>query len=134
PPEQLPAASAPCTVVVREQDQVRPWVRTHAAHGASVVADLDALGRRLSGRSTGLVLSGGGARALAHVGVLEGLDAAGVTVDRVAGSGTGALVGAMFAAGWTTREIDAACYEELVRRRPFAGYRLSRTSLIGESR
>jgi predicted acylesterase/phospholipase RssA len=80
------------------------------------------------------VLSGGGARALAHVGVIEGLEALGVTVDRVAGSGTGALIGAMHAAGWTAAEIDAACYEELVRRRPFGDYRVRRTSLIGGER
>jgi NTE family protein len=96
--------------------------------------DVAALGRRFSGRSIGLVLSGGGARALAHVGVIEGLEALGVAIDRVAGSGTGALIGALVAAGWTASEIDAACYEELVRRRPFADYRVSRTALIRTDR
>jgi predicted acylesterase/phospholipase RssA len=97
------------------------------ACGSSEVA---ALGRRWSGRSVGLVLSGGGARALAHLGVLDELHACGVNVDRIAGAGTGALIGAMAAAGWSAAEVDGACYEELVRRRPFGGYRVGRTSLI----
>jgi predicted acylesterase/phospholipase RssA len=80
------------------------------------------------------VLSGGGARALAHVGAVAELAAHGVVVDRVAGAGTGALIAAMIAAGWSPAEVDGACYAELVRRRPFAGYRLTRTSLIGSER
>ena len=88
------------------------------------------LARRLTGRSIGLVLSGGGARALGHLGVLEELEAAGVAVDRVAGASLGALIGAMYAAGMDAAEIDARCYEEWVRRNPLGDYRLSSVSLI----
>ena len=52
--------------------------------------DLRALADRLAGRSLGLVLAGGGARAFAHVGVLLELADAGLHVDRVAGSSIGA--------------------------------------------
>ena len=109
------------------------WVRALAANVDSFVAgegSIAALGRRLTGRSTGIVLSGGGARALAHVGVLEELAERGLVIDRVAGAGTGALIGAMVASGWSAGQVDAACYDELVRRRPFSDYRLTRTSLI----
>jgi EmrB/QacA subfamily drug resistance transporter len=96
--------------------------------------DMKALARRLSGRSVGLVLSGGGARALGHLGVLGGLEAAGVVVDRVAGASLGAMIGAMHAAGMDAAEIDARCYEEWVRRNPLGDYRVSRFSLIRGNR
>lgn len=88
------------------------------------------LARRLCGRATGVVLSGGGARALAHLGVLEALEDAGVAVDRFGGAGVGALVAAMAAQGWTAAEIDAQCYEELVQRSPFGDWRPGRTGLV----
>jgi NTE family protein len=69
-------------------------VETHAVRNASVGADVARLARRLAGRSVGLVLSGGGARAFAHLGVLEELHAAGVVVDRVGGTSMGAFIGA----------------------------------------
>jgi predicted acylesterase/phospholipase RssA len=54
-----------------------------------------------------LVLSGGGARALAHIGVLEVLDSLGVRPDLIVGSSMGAIVGALYASGYTGREIDS---------------------------
>jgi EmrB/QacA subfamily drug resistance transporter len=89
-----------------------------------------ALARRLAGRSLGLVLGGGGARALAHVGAVAELERAGLAVDRVGGSGTGALVAALLASGMDATEIDARLYDELVRRDTFGDYRVSRHSLI----
>ena len=51
------------------------------------------MARLLSGRGCGVVLGGGGARGLAHLGVLEALDDAGVPLDAVGGTSIGALVG-----------------------------------------
>ncbi len=48
---------------------------------------------------TGLVLSGGGARGVAHVGVLKALDELGVEIDCISGTSAGALVGALYAHG-----------------------------------
>jgi NTE family protein len=56
---------------------------------------------------TALVLSGGGAKGLAHIGVLRVLDSLGVRPDIVVGSSMGAIVGAMYASGYTGREIDS---------------------------
>ena len=56
---------------------------------------------------TALVLSGGGAKGLAHVGVLRVLDSLGIRPDLVVGSSMGAIVGAMYASGYTGREIDS---------------------------
>jgi EmrB/QacA subfamily drug resistance transporter len=101
---------APRSVVQLPADDPRP---------AATVRPLVA---RLAGRSIGLVLAGGGARALAHIGVLEELELAGLYVDRVAGSSFGALIGALYAMGLTPEEIDGVCYEGLVRRNPLSDY------------
>lgn len=57
-------------------------------------------------KSLGLTLSGGGARGLAHVGVLHVLDSLGIEVDYVTGTSMGSIVGGMYAAGYTAREIE----------------------------
>jgi NTE family protein len=86
--------------------------------------------RRLSGTSIGIVLSGGGARAFSHIGVLEELTAAGLTIDRVAGVSMGAVIGALFAMGRDADEIDAICFDEWVQRRPLGDYTIPRHSLL----
>jgi len=53
--------------------------------------------RRITGRSVGLALGGGGARGLAHLGVIRALMEAGITVDMVGGTSQGAYVAALFA-------------------------------------
>jgi hypothetical protein len=93
-------------------------IETHVVRSATFEADLVRMARRLSGRSVGIVLSGGGARGFAHIGVLEELTAAGVAIDRVAGVSMGAFVGALFALGLDADEIDARCFEEWVQRNP----------------
>jgi hypothetical protein len=55
----------------------------------------------------GLVLSGGGARGAAHVGVLRVLEEHDVPVHAIAGTSMGAIVGSMYAAGWAPDEIEA---------------------------
>jgi NTE family protein len=87
------------------------------------------LADRLAGQALGLVLAGGGARAFAHVGVLQELAAGGVSVDRVAGSSVGAIIAAMCAAHTDPDEVEAICYSEFVRRRPFSDWTLPAVSL-----
>ena len=55
----------------------------------------------------GLVLSGGGAKGFAHVGVLKILEEAGVRVDYIGGTSMGAIIGAMYASGYSAVEIDS---------------------------
>jgi predicted acylesterase/phospholipase RssA len=57
-----------------------------------------------------LVLSGGGAKGLAHIGVLEVLDSLGIGTDLVIGSSMGAIIGALYASGYTGREIDSLAH------------------------
>lgn len=58
-------------------------------------------------QSVGLVLSGGGAVGLTHIGVLKALEENDVPIDYIAGSSMGALIGAMYAAGYSPWEIDS---------------------------
>jgi NTE family protein len=54
----------------------------------------------------GLVLSGGGAKGLAHIGVLKALDSAGLRVNYIAGTSMGSIIGAMYAAGYPADSIE----------------------------
>jgi len=55
----------------------------------------------------GLVLSGGGAKGLAHIGVLKVIDEAGVRLDYISGSSMGAIVGGLYASGYTGKQLDS---------------------------
>jgi NTE family protein len=102
---------------------------------------LDAIGAaakrfadRLAGRSIGVVLSGGGARAVAHVGVLDELRAAGLRIDRIAGCSMGGFIGALVACGLTPDEIEDRIYAEFVRHNPAGDYTLPRVALARGAR
>lgn len=55
----------------------------------------------------GLVLSGGGAKGLAHIGVLKTIDSLGIKIDYVAGTSMGAIVGGLYASGYSGKQIDS---------------------------
>ena len=63
--------------------------------------DFHRLARRLCGRSVGLVLGGGGARGIAHVGVIKALEESGIPIDIIGGTSIGSFIGALYA-----READ----------------------------
>lgn len=69
-------------------------------------ADLARVARTITGQSVGVVFSGGGARAYAHVGVVRALHEAGVPIDFLGGASMGAIVAAGVAMGWDDAEID----------------------------
>lgn len=56
--------------------------------------------------SIGLTLSGGGARGLAHIGVLQVIDSLGIQIDFITGTSMGSIVGGMYAAGYSAAEIE----------------------------
>jgi NTE family protein len=70
----------------------------------------------------GLVLSGGGARGAAHIGVLKMLDGLHVPIDAIAGTSMGAVVGGLYASGYSAREIEAIMtsvnWQQAFRDRP----------------
>ncbi|WP_317174197.1 patatin-like phospholipase family protein [Nonlabens antarcticus] len=55
----------------------------------------------------GLVLSGGGAKGLAHIGTLKVIDSLGIKIDYIAGTSMGAIVGSLYASGYTGKQIDS---------------------------
>ena len=58
----------------------------------------------------GLVLSGGGAKGFAHIGVLKVLEKAGVKIDFIGGTSMGAVVGGLYASGYNATQIDSIFY------------------------
>ena len=70
-----------------------------------------ALGQEKSVENTrpkvGLVLSGGGAKGLAHIGVLKVIDSLGIKVDYIGGTSMGAVVGGLYASGYTANQLDS---------------------------
>lgn len=73
----------------------------HAAASAPLPRHADGSRPRI-----GLVLSGGGARGLAHVGVLKALERAHVRVDAIAGTSMGAIVGGLYASGMSADQLE----------------------------
>ena len=65
-----------------------------------------------SQQRVGIVLSGGGAVGFAHIGVLKALEEKGVPIDYITGTSAGALVGSMYAAGYSPAEIEAYVLSE----------------------
>ncbi|MDX1957129.1 MAG: patatin-like phospholipase family protein [Leptospiraceae bacterium] len=72
-----------------------------------VLYNKEFLGRYLVGKTRGLTLGGGGARALAHVGLLKVLEKNKIHFDYVSGSSMGAVIGALYARGESANKIEA---------------------------
>ncbi len=80
--------------------------------------DTEYLARQLSGRAVGVVLSGGGARAFAHIGVLRALREAQIPYDLLGGTNLGGLVSACAAMGWSVDEIEQRLRDTVGREPP----------------
>ena len=60
-----------------------------------------------SDKKIGLVLSGGGAKGLAHIGALKVIEEAGVKIDYIGGTSMGAIIGALYASGYSADQLDS---------------------------
>ena len=69
----------------------------------------------VSARKVGVVMSGGGAKGLYHIGVLEALEENGIPIDCVAGTSMGSIIAAMYAAGYSPAEMRAIVSSGVVR-------------------
>jgi NTE family protein len=83
-------------------------------------ADAARMARVLTGHSVGVVFSGGGARAYAHIGAVRALRELGVPIDFIGGVSMGAMVGAGLALGWDRAEMDRRMRKAFVNSSPIA--------------
>lgn len=58
-------------------------------------------------KKVGVVLSGGGAKGFAHVGALKVLEEAGIPIDYIAGTSMGAIIGGLYALGYSAADLDS---------------------------
>ena len=84
---------------------VRPRVARHFHVRRGTAKDTARLARFLSNTAVGLVLAGGGARGLAHIGVFRALEEAGVPIDAIGGTSIGSIMGACYAFDWGWRRV-----------------------------
>ena len=99
-------------------DALKPGRWFHVQEGDA--ADAARIARVVTGTAAGLVLSGGGARAYAHIGAIETLRAAGVRFDFLGGASMGAVIAAGPALGWTDEELDARIRRAFVKSDPLS--------------
>ena len=131
-------------VLVRSGRAARPrntlaWLETRKIHQHYHVAedndgDCERLARILTGNCITLVLSGGGAKGFAHVGVLRALKEADVPVDAVGGTSMGSVVALGAALEFDTEKIVDCLRRYLVRGRGVRDYTFPFVSLLTGSR
>ena len=78
------------------------WGSAQAPFQAAPRADSAAASRP----KIGLTLSGGGAKGLAHIGILKAIDSAGLKIDYITGTSMGAIIGGLYAAGYSADSIE----------------------------
>ncbi|MFC4765543.1 patatin-like phospholipase family protein [Dyella koreensis] len=98
-------------------------------HHVGGQADIARLARLISGHARGLVLAGGGARGLAHLGALRALHEAGYVFDSVGGTSIGAIIGAGVAAGWELGEMTEIYRRAFIEGRPLSDWTLPLVAL-----
>jgi NTE family protein len=94
------------------------------------VNDIARLARLLRGTANTLVLSAGGARGFAHLGVIRALREAHVPIDLIGGCSMGSIVGAAVALEWDDAEIKERLRHSFVNTNPVNDYTLPFLSLI----
>lgn len=109
----------------REPFKVRRWLDagTFARHlnvREGMASDAQRLARMICGASVGLVLSGGGARAYAHIGAIRALRERQIPIDFIGGASMGAIIGAGVAIGWSDNEIVERIRKAFVDSSPLA--------------
>ncbi len=116
----------PRHLAFHQPDDHRHVRRGHAADHAR-------LARELAGVPVGFTLGAGGARGLAHLGVLHAAEEAGVPVDYISGTSIGAVIGALVGMGHDANARREAA-ERLANARPFWDFALPTTALLSGRR
>ncbi|KIO28791.1 hypothetical protein M407DRAFT_229364 [Tulasnella calospora MUT 4182] len=84
-------------IVQTEIKKYRGYTATPHSRRPDHLSDFARLARRICGKSIGLVLGGGGARGVAHLGILRALEERNIPIDHIGGTSIGALVGGLYA-------------------------------------
>ena len=113
--------------------QTAAWLdvaKSRFHHHVRSRADGERAARLITGKGTGLVLSGGGARGLAHVGVAKALAELGIPVDAIGGASIGALIGAGLALEWDLDAVFANRMQGFLSRPYLRDFGFSRSALF----
>jgi NTE family protein len=105
-------------------------IKPRAHHHVRTAADGARAARLITGHSVGLVLSGGGARGLAHVGVVRALQEHGVQFDVIGGASMGAIIGAGLALEWDLSAMATHCIDGFLGRPRLSDFGLPRSALF----
>ena len=100
----------------------------HVRPGVS--RDLRRVGRLITGRAIGVVLSGGGARGFAHIGVIRALREAGIELDLFGGSSMGAIIAAGAAMDWDDRALSEHMRAAFSDANPVSDYTIPVIALV----
>jgi NTE family protein/lysophospholipid hydrolase len=100
---------------------------------AGRVADVDRLARIISGRAVTVALGGGGARGIAHIGVLRAFEELGIPVDVIGGTSMGSIIAAQYAMGLSPVQM-VELNRDLAASRPFSDYTLPMFALLRTKR
>jgi NTE family protein len=92
--------------------------------------DWERLARVTSGNAIGIILSGGGARAFAHLGVIRAFEERGIPIDFIGGTSMGALIGAGLAMGWPTAELVERLRTAFVNKNPLNDITLPMVGMV----
>ena len=142
PEENSPAQSLKLVDVLllhhgAERKACRPadWLRASGAarifHWHHVKGEhCDRLARTIAGRSVGVVFSGGGARAYAHIGVVRALRELDIPIDFAGGASMGAVVAGCVAMGWDDDEIDRRIRKGFVETNPLGDWNIPVVGMV----
>jgi NTE family protein len=131
--------TTPLSLMLLWQDAIVPgkttaWlnaVQPSRHHHIRCRDDIERASRLIAERGLGLVLSGGGAKALAHIGVIQALRDHDIHIDAVGGTSVGGIVSAVFALEWNLATTVRALAMAFNRRR-FSDFAVPRTALYSE--
>jgi len=117
-------------LILLHQDKAKPpsdtqsWLKLRQVDDFYHVAIKDAdnmrrIARIISGKSQGLVLSGGGARGLAHIGLIKAIEELNIPVDVIGGTSSGSLIAAAYGLGLSSQDMMDLCKTNLLKAARF---------------
>ena len=142
PEENSPAQSLKLVDVLLlhhgdDRDACRPadWLKAAGAarifHWQGIDGEsCDRLARTIAGRSVGVVFSGGGARAYAHIGGVRAIRELGIPIDFAGGASMGAVVAGCVAMGWDDDEIDYRIRKGFVETNPLGDWNIPVVGMV----